>query len=180
MTAVPDADSANELLFEAVILPHRSLSARGRMWLIAAIVGFVTLTGVRFWMIGAWPVLGFSVIELGMAIFLLTLHARRARASEMLLLTHSALRIVRTEPSGQRQERVLSAAWLNVMLEERAGRVPGLLLVARGVREEVGAALGEVERRDLARALSDALYLARNPKFNNLQLQDRERDVYTP
>ena len=169
--SAPDTDTADDLLFEAVILPHRSLTARGRRWLIVAIAGFVLLTGIRFWMIGAWPVLGFSVVEIGLAIFLLTLHARRARASEMVLLTRTALRIVRTEPSGRRRERVLSTAWLNVTLEERAGRVPGLLLVARGVREEVGTVLGEVERRDLARALSEALHLARNPKFNNPQLQ---------
>ena len=166
-TSLPDT-----LLFEAVILPHRSLSARGRCWVIGAICLLGTLTAFRFWLIGAWPVIAFSVVEIGIAVLLFALNARRARASELVLLSQAALRIVRTTAAGRREERVLSPTWLNVVLEERPGRVPGLLLVARDLREEIGASLGEAERRDLAQALSDALRLARNPRFNNPQLQD--------
>ncbi|HTC08436.1 MAG TPA: DUF2244 domain-containing protein [Acetobacteraceae bacterium] len=166
--------TAEPVLFEAVILPHRSLSVRGRAWLIGLICLLGTLTGVRFWLIGAWPVVAFSAAEIGIAVLLLWLNARQARSSELLLLDPTALRIVRTTPAGQREERVLAVGWLNAVLEERPGRVPGLLLVARGVREEIGAALGEAERRNLAQALSTALHLARNPRFNNAQLQDGE------
>jgi uncharacterized membrane protein len=167
---IPDAPTAEPLLFEAVILPHRSLSARGRAWLVCFICLLGALTAFRFWLIGAWPVIAFSAIEIGVAVLLLWINARQARASELVLLNHAALRIVRTTATGQRQERVLSPAWLNVVLEERPGRVPGVLLVARGVRAEIGASLGEAERRDLAQALSEALHFARNPRFNNPQL----------
>ena len=95
------------------------------------------LTVLRFWLIGAWPVAGFSVIEIGLAVFLLRLNASRARASELVLLTEDALRIVRTDRHGRREERVLPVGWLNVVLEEPPGEVPQLLLVARGVREEI-------------------------------------------
>lgn len=166
------APATDSLLFEAVILPHRSLTARGRVWLICLIALIGALTAFRFWLIGAWPVIVFSAVEIGIAIALLAINARSARASELVLLDHTALRIVRTTAAGQREERVLPPTWLNVVLEERPGRVPGLLLVARGVREEIGAMLGEVERRDLAQALAGALHLARNPRFNNPQLQD--------
>jgi len=63
-----------------------------------------------------------------------------------------------------------------VALEEIPGRAPRLVLVARGVQEEIGAALGETERRDLAQALQEALYRARNPRFNNFQLQEGKTD----
>ena len=46
------------------------------------------------------------------------------------------------------EERVLPVGWLNAMLEEPPGRVPRLLLVAHGVREEIATALGEAEKRD--------------------------------
>lgn len=166
--------TAEPLLFEAVILPHRSLTARGRAWLIGLISLLGALTAFRFWLIGAWPVIAFSAVEIGIAVLLLRINARQARSSELLLLDQAGLRIVRTTPAGQRDERVLPVGWLSVVLEERPGRVPGLLLVARGVREEIGSALGEAERRDLARALSAALHLARNPRFNNPQLQSGE------
>jgi uncharacterized membrane protein len=80
--------------------------------------------------------------------------------------------VVRTTAAGRRQERELQPAWLNVALEERPGCVPRVVLVARGVREEVGAALGEAERRDFAQALREALHSAHNPRFNNSWLKD--------
>lgn len=160
------------LLFEAVIVPHRSLSRRGLRRLQAVIIGLCCLTALRFWLLGAWPVLVFSFVEIGAAVFLLHVNARRARASEIVLLSEDALRVVRTDRHGRRQETSISSAWLNVVMEEAPGRVPKLLLVARGTREEIGAVLGEREKRDLAAALRSALYDARNPRFDNPQLRD--------
>ncbi len=167
------ADQAAEATrFEVLIAPHRSLSPRGLRLLIGLICGLCALTAFRFWLIGAWPVIAFSAAEVGLAVLLLRVNASRARASEMILLTDRTLRVVRTTADGRREERVLPPSWLNVTLEETPGRVPRLVLVARGVREEIGATLGEAERRDLARALSAALHGARNPRFNNSQLND--------
>ncbi len=158
-------------LFEALIIPHRSLSPRGLRILIAVICLLSGLIMLRFWLIGAWPVAGFSVAEIGIAIFLLRLNADRARTSELVLLSEDTLRIVRTGRAGRRDERVLPVGWLNVVLEEHPGRVPKLLLVARGLSEEIAATLGEVEKRDLWSALREALHLARNPRFDNPQLR---------
>ena len=155
-------------LFEAAIVPHRSLSPRGlrRLSGFIGVLGGVTVAG--FWFVGAWPVTGFGAIEIGLAIFLLRLNARRARASELIVLTHAALRIVRSDRRG---DSALPVAWLNVVLEEPAGRVPKLLLAGRGVREEIAATLGEAEKRDLAAALRAALDRLRNPRFDNPQLR---------
>jgi uncharacterized membrane protein len=58
------------------------------------------------------------------------------------------------------------------VVEEAPGRVPRLVLTARNVREEIGAALGETEKRDLAAALGAALHRRRNPTFENSQLRE--------
>ena len=167
-----DAQAANELLFEAVIVPHRSLSPRGLAVLLGTIATLCGLTALRFWLIGAWPVIGFSVIEVGLAIWLIWLNAHRARASELVLLSENSLRIVRIDARGRRQERCLNSPWLNAVVEEAPGRVPRLVLVARDVREEIAVALGETEKRDLATALGAALQRRRNPTFDNSQLRD--------
>jgi uncharacterized membrane protein len=171
-----DHRDAEVTLFEAVIVPHRSLTPRGLRWLIGLICLLCGLTAFRFWLIGAWPVVVFSVLEVGLAVLLLRINAGQARASELILLTERTLRVVRTTAGGRRTERELSPGWLNVALEETPGRAPRLVLVARDVREEIGAALGESERRDLAHAVQAALHDARNPRFNNLQLQDEKMD----
>ena len=120
---------------------------------------------------GAWPVVAAFGLEIGLAVVLLRRHARGVRACELLLLSETGLRVVRTDARGRQSERSLEPAWLSVMLEERPGRVPALWLSNRGRRLEVGGALGEVEKRDLAQALRDALHRWRNPVFDNPQLR---------
>jgi uncharacterized membrane protein len=162
----------DETMFEAVIVPHRSLTRRGRRILIGAIGAMCAVNATVFICIGAWPVGGFTGIELLLAAVMLSINARAARASEMLLLSPSGLRIVRTDIRGARTERTLPPAWLQVELRERAGRVPALLLVSHGRQEEVARSLGEAEKRDLAGAITQALHQWRNPRFDNAQLRE--------
>lgn len=140
--------------------------------LMATICLLSGLMVLRFWLIGAWPVAGFSVVEIGLALFLLRLNAKRASASELVLLYHDNLRIVRTNQRGHRQECSLPVGWLNASMEEAPGQVPKLLLVAHGVRVEIAASLGEEEKRSLGAALANALHELRNPRFDNPQLQN--------
>jgi len=169
--ATDGVQSGGALLFEAVIVPHRSLTPRGLRILIAVIAGACALTALRFWLIGAWPVAAFGVIEIGLVLWLIRLNVHQARGSELVLLSEHNLRIIRTDPKGNREERVLSSAWLNVVLEESPGRIPRLLLAVRQQREEIGKVLGEASKRDLAAALRRALHAARNPSFDNPQLR---------
>ncbi len=140
------------------------------------LLGFIVLVSsgvsIGLWFIGAWPAIGFNGAEIGLALLLLRRNARASRGSEMLLLSDDGLRIIRTDPAGQRTERTLQPAWLRANLEERPGRVPALWLANRGLRMEVGAELGEAEKRDLAEALNLALHRHRNPMFDNPQLRD--------
>ncbi len=159
-------------MFEAMIVPHRSLSRRG-LGLVMAAIGVVAAANIVISvLLRAWPVTGFAGAELVLAAVLLRINALGARASELLLLTPEALRVLRTDARGRREERVLKPTWLAVRIEERPGRVPALWVSAHGVREELGRFLGEAEKRDLARALSDALHRLRNPVFDNPQLAE--------
>ena len=166
------AMTSDATLFEAVIVPHRSLSPRGLRILTCVLCGLMSLSASVLWLLGAWPVIGFSGGEVLLAILLLRSNALGSRASEVLLLSDAGFRIIRTDAKGRRTECLLSPAWLRVMLEEPPGRVPTLLLAAHGVREEIAASLGETEKRDLARALSDAFHRWRNPVFDNPQLRE--------
>ena len=158
--------------FEAVITPHRSLGRRGLRVLACAILlaSMTVMTGL--WWVGAWPAMGVNGAEIMLALLLLRWNARQERACEMLILSDSGLRVQRTDPRGRVQEQTLSAAWLRVILEERQGRVPGLLLATHGVRLEVATILGEGEKRELAAALTAALDRWRRPDFDNPQLRD--------
>ena len=160
------------LLFEATIVPHRSLSRRGMGVLVGSLCGISFATGTMFWLLGAWPIIGFNGGEIALAVAMLRVNARARRAREVVMLTGEGLRIARTDRHGRRTERMLSAAWLNAVLHESPGRIPSLWLVARGEREEIARSLGEAEKRDLAVALQGALHRARHPVFDNPQLRD--------
>ena len=161
-----------DTVFEAVITPHRSLSRRGLRLIIAFTCTVSLGVTTMFWWLGAWPVAGFNGAEVLLAVVLLRVHALSARASEFLLLSEAELRVVRTDSQGRKSEQTLPSAWINVFLEERKGRAPGLYLTAHGQRIEVAAALGEPEKRDLAGALKTALHQWRHPVFDNPQLED--------
>ena len=169
----PTATSA--ILFEAVIVPHRSLSPRGLRILIgvicllsrsddAALLADRRLAGGRLQRDRGWPRGVPAAAE-----------CAARRASEMLLLAEDALRIVRTDQHGRRQERRLPVGWLNAVLEEPPGKVPKLLLVAHGLREEIAATLGEEEKRDLWSALRHCPLSATQPQFRQPAVADAGR-----
>jgi uncharacterized membrane protein len=159
-----------DLVFEAELRPYHSLSRRG-LTLVLGFLGIVSLSvTTMFYFLGAWPVAGFNGCEMLLAAALLRAHMRSRRAREVLLLTAQDLRILRYNENGARTEHALPAAWLNIILEERPGRVPALYAATHGRREEVARVLGEPEKRDLAAALTTALYGLRHPTFDNPQL----------
>ena len=167
-----DETSLAPVAFEAVIIPHRSLGPVGLRWLVGFILAVSSAVSVGLLCIGAWPAIGFNGAEIALAIVLMRRNARETKACEMLLLSDDGMRIVRTDASGRRSERTLQPAWLRAVLEERPGRAPALWLANRGLRMEVGAELGEEEKRDLAGALNQALHRHRNPVFDNPQLRE--------
>ncbi len=156
------------MFFEAVIIPHRSLSRRGRIRLLGAIGFMGTISATIFFWLGAYPVVGFTGLELPLAGWLIHRHALGARASEVVIIAPSGLQIRRTNLDGKRQEITLPVGWLNVTLRETPGRVPTLLVGSRGDQQEIGRSLGEDEKRDLAQAITEALHRWRNPRFDHV------------
>jgi uncharacterized membrane protein len=168
LTEFPSAPEPT--LFEAVLTPHRSLSLRG-LGYVLGFLGVVSLgVTTMFWYLGAWPIAGFNGGEMLVAAALLRTHARSRRAREVLLLSESGMRVLFFDQDGGKRERYLPSGWLNVVIEERQGRVPGLVLTTHGRRLEVARMLGEAEKRDLAETLRDVLHRMRNPVFENAQL----------
>ena len=166
-----NAQPANETLFQAVVVPHRSLSRRGLYTLIGTVCAASAVISTICFLLGAWPVAGFSGAEIALAVVLLRLNARAVRRSELIMMTPTTLHVIRTDANGARTERRLDAAWLNAVLLDRPARVPALLL--RGPHEEIELArdLGETEKRTLAEALAKALHQRRHPVFDNPQLR---------
>jgi uncharacterized membrane protein len=157
-------------LFEATVKPHRSLSRKAVVIAAACMLGGSLAVTSMMVLLGAWPVIGFNGADIVLATLLFWLNIRAARAVETITLSETALAISRTDANGRRFTQSLPPYWLNVVLEERAGTVPKLILAARGSQTEIARQLGETEKRDLAAALTRAIHNWRNPQFDNPQL----------
>jgi uncharacterized membrane protein len=158
-------------IFEAVVTPHRSLGRRGVRLVGAAILLSCIVNAALSLLLGAWPVAVFAAAELGLALYLFRRGAH-TRVEERLVLTEARLTIRRWDSTGRASQFELPTAWMRVALEERPARVPALVLRGRFRPVEVGASLGEQEKRSLAAALREALHDVRHPTFDNPQLRE--------
>jgi uncharacterized membrane protein len=163
------------VLFEAVCTANQSLGRRGMAALALFVVAASGAVATLLLALGAWPVIGFTGLEVLLVLGLLWRHRRGGRRSvEVLVLAGDRLVVRRTDARGRREELTLDPYWARVSLEERPGTASRLLLTEgrrrRGV--EVGGLLGDAERRELAATLSEALRRYREPVFDNPQLRE--------
>jgi uncharacterized membrane protein len=97
-----DLQSASAF-FRAVLLPHRSLGRKGFLILMGFISALSFLTGLGFYLLGAWPVLGFFSLDMLLIYGAFRLNYRAARLYETVELTSQELRVTRVHPSGRAQ-----------------------------------------------------------------------------
>ncbi|HEY4044704.1 MAG TPA: DUF2244 domain-containing protein [Rhodopila sp.] len=158
-------------VFEALIVPHRSLTRAGLAVVLGVLMVGTTAVALRFWLWGAWPVVAFSFIDVPLLVALLAINQRRARASELIMLDSTQLTVTRTDWKGRRKQDSLPAAWLRIDLDATKG-IPRVVLSSHGRLCEIGAFLPEPDKMSLFDALRRAIYHAANPRFDNPQLRD--------
>jgi len=165
------SDVSDPILFEAISTPPQSLSRTGMVWLCGLVVPAAAIPAVLFTLLGAWPVLGFMGLEVGVVLGMVALHRRwSAAAVERLCLTEGRLVVTASDGRGGQRRVELDPYWSRVELREEAGLGAALWLACRGREVEIGRLLAEPEKRDLAAALAAALRRYRNPVFENAQL----------
>ena len=133
------------------------------MVLMAAICIISFGTGVLFFMLGAWPVIGFMGLDVALIYIAFRLNFRALRRYETVDLTDEALTVTQVEPSGCARAWTFNPYWVRLRLEPRIGRSTELSLASHGQRLVFASFLTDSEREDFAQALSSALSAARSP-----------------
>jgi uncharacterized membrane protein len=151
-------DSENEsqgpILFAAELRPRRSLSPLGFGLLMAGISTASFAAGLGFWLLGAWPVVGFLGADVALVYIAFRVSFWRARETETLRLTGDALLVRRVGPNGAEMEWRFHPYWVR-LADDVTTR--SLVLTSHGQSVGLGRFLGTAERRDLEQALSAAL-----------------------
>ncbi|MCX7312310.1 MAG: DUF2244 domain-containing protein [Hyphomicrobiales bacterium] len=158
-----DNDAATEpTLFSAIITPHRSLSSRGFVAVMALVGGLSFIGGMFFIWLGAWPVIGFLGLDVALVYWAFRANYRAAAAFEEVTVTPSELRVRRVSHRGEVAEWTLNPLWTK--LDREHNEDYGLLklfLVSRGRKLPVAGYLSPHEREGFAAELSAALGEAR-------------------
>jgi uncharacterized membrane protein len=153
---------SEQVLFEARLLPHRSLSFTGFtvLMLVLAVVSFAV--GVTFLLMGAWPVFGFFGLDVGLVWFAFRANYRDANAYEDIRITPSVLSVRQVSPRGKARETDFNPRWTRLeKTEDEVAGVTKVALISRGLQLIVGSFLPPFYKSELAKALGKALATAK-------------------
>src|ERR1700742_4840939 len=80
-------------LFSAIITPHRSLSGTGFLLVMALVGSLSFIGGMFFFLLGAWPVVGFLGLDVLLVYWAFRANYRAAGAYEEITVTPSELKL---------------------------------------------------------------------------------------
>jgi uncharacterized membrane protein len=164
MVDANQSDAASEaLVFSAVLRPYRSLSPRGFGLLMGAIGLCTFAVALAFWLMGAWPVVGFCGLDLLLIQLAFRLNYRSARAAEEVSLTRDRLSVVKISPRGDAIETGFNPYWARLEIDRHPDiGVTALRIASHGARLAIGSFLPPSERESFAAAFSAALAKVRS------------------
>jgi uncharacterized membrane protein len=152
--------AADQTVLDLVLRPHRSLTPTGFRALMAILATAGALCGLLFWLLGAWPVLGFLGVDLVLVYLAFKASYAGGRAYERVRLSSAALTVERVDRWGRRREVALQPHWLRVDIDAAESR---LRLTSRGRSVAIAAFLPPDELNDVADTIRAALARLRDP-----------------
>jgi uncharacterized membrane protein len=154
-------DPAGSVLFDALLTPHRSLGPRGFVILMSAVAAVGFVAGLAFFLMGAWPVVGFMGAEFLLVYVAFRVNYRRARTFEQVRLTRDVLTVRRVDHYGSEKTWSFQPYWLQVRMDDPPEPESRLTLRSHGRALSIGDFLTPEERLDLARELQRHLAVCR-------------------
>jgi uncharacterized membrane protein len=155
-------------LFEDTLTPHRSLGVRGFRILMFAACGASSALSVPFYLIGAWPIVGFLGLDVLAIYVAFRLSFRSARACEHFRLTYFELVFARVSAAGARREWRLPPAWVRLeQVDDEDYGPQSLTLVSRGRSWRIARNVGPDRKAEFAGEFTRALVEARRgPRYS--------------
>jgi uncharacterized membrane protein len=155
-------DDGEPTLFSAILTPYRSLGGTGFLVLMSLVSVVSFAAGLVFFLLGAWPIIGFLGLDVLLVYAAFRANYRAAAAYESVTMTPSALTVRKVSHRGEVAEWTLNPVWVRLDREvhEEFG-IERLFVVSHGRRFPIAAFLGPHEKAEFALAFSAALQQAR-------------------
>jgi uncharacterized membrane protein len=151
------SESNDRPFFRATLTPYRSLSPNGFLILMAFIIAVSFSAGFAFWLMGAWPVVGFFGLDIAAVYFAFWLNYRSALAYEEVELSERSLTIKRVMPNGEEESWSFHPHWSRLEIERSEWGVRAMRIVSHGKTFLFGRFLNPDDRASFAKALGEAL-----------------------
>lgn len=139
------------------IWPYRSLSRKGFVLVMLALGVLAFTIGLGFFLMGAWPVVGFMGLEILVVWLAFKMNYRAAKRRQHLTATARELTIENVSPAGERESTSLPTSWVQVEMtpreepELKSRERQKVVVRSHGKTAEIGAFLHPAETPKLAR-----------------------------
>jgi len=144
---------------EAIVItlwPHRSLSVRGFQIFMFVLASLMSLIGLGFYLLGAWPVIGFLGLEIAIVWYAFKWNYRSGQLVETVAITPLQVDVTRTDWRGRTTTTHLNGAWIKAEIEMQEKKRGRLYLRQHARKLEIGAFMPPSEKPSLAAALNNA------------------------
>jgi uncharacterized membrane protein len=158
------AQMVAQTYMDAVITPHRSLSERGFIILIAVVTLANCCSAAVFVHMGAVFVPFFLGIDVMAVLVAFTISYRQARRVERVTITARDVVVTHETPNWSRVVWESPTAFTRVTVEREDEYTFGLRLALSGREVAVAQALSPRERGEFAKALEQAIWEARRER----------------
>jgi uncharacterized membrane protein len=149
-------------LFAARLTPHRSLGPRGIGIVVGIAAAILLLPAIIFYILGAWPVVGFMAVAVVALLVALRWSFRDGRRYEQVTLWADRLEVRQVSATGTEETLSLNPFFVRLRIERDFDEhVTGIVLRQDAIDHPVGAFLNPDDKATFAQAFGTALRKAR-------------------
>ena len=149
-------------LFAARLTPHRSMSPRGIRIVCAIAASLLLLPGLLFYLLGAWPVVGFMGLDVIALYWALTHSLRDGRRFEEVTLWRDRLDVRQVSARGEEKLETFVPFYTRLVIDlDFDEHTTAIRLRARDRELVVGSFLNPDDKASFAQAFGTALRKAR-------------------
>jgi uncharacterized membrane protein len=156
---------SQDLLFSATITNNQSATRLGLFVLLGSLLFLSTCLSIYFLSRGAWPVLPFYVVELGIVFLIFYRHHQKSKSYEKISLSSDQLLIEDFKHSSKGficTRWNFNPAWVRLDFDGKDNARSPLRLTEKGQGVAFGLSLTQQERHDLYQTLRGHLIKLRS------------------
>ena len=163
-----DHRAQDQSLYRRRLDPHRSLSPKGLSTLLLCLGVAGMAASIPFFLLGAWPVVGFFGLDVLILYLAFRANMRAARAYEEIDISHVELRLRKVSAKGAVRDWRFNPSWTRLKTERHEELGMQRIAIEEGRRRiEIGAFLGAEAKEDFAGSFGKALREAKRGRVYN-------------